>query len=113
MARQKQQELSVVRQRMKEIQTGKQSLGGEAAKVLELTQHLAGRYVTLPADQKRRVVDSVFLNVRLDGLNLCGDYRLPFSILAEDGNHPLESGWVDDFRTALIAHPIELELSTI
>lgn len=92
LARQKQQELSMVRQRVDEIKTGRQTKGDDAARILELTQNLAAQYVTLSADQKRRVVDSVFLNLRLDDISLCGDYRLPFSILAENGNHPPESG---------------------
>jgi integrase len=37
------------------------------------------------------------------------DKCLPTKVLRSGGK---ESGWVDDFRTALIAHPIELELST-
>ncbi len=92
LARQKQQELAMVRQRVDDIQTGKQTKCGDAVKVLELAQHLAAQYVALPAGQKRRVVDSVFLNLSLDGVSVCGDYRLPFSILAENGDHPLNSG---------------------
>jgi TolA-binding protein len=91
LAQQKQQELAMVRQRVDDLQTGKQTQGGDAAKVLELAQHLARQYDTLPAGQKRRVVDSVFLNLSLDGVSVCGDYRLPFSILAENGDHPLNS----------------------
>jgi hypothetical protein len=59
------------------------------AKILELAQNLAGQYITLPAPQKRQIADSVFSNLQLDDVILCGDYRLPFSILAENGNHPL------------------------
>ena len=73
--------------------------------------NLVAQYVTLPAGQKRRVVDSVFLNLSLDGVSVCGDYRLPFSILAENGEHPLNSGWVDDFRTAASIYPVTLDLS--
>jgi len=82
----------VTNRTVNDIQTGKQAQGGDAVKVLELAQDLARQYDTLPAGQKRRVVDSVFLNLTLDGVSLCGDYRLPFSILAENGDHPLNSG---------------------
>ena len=108
LARQKQQELPMVRQRMDHVQSGKQAQGDDAVKILELTQHLALQYVTLPASQKRRVVDSVFLNLRLDGVSLCGDYRLPFSILAENGNRPLKSG-----RQDLNLRPLRPERSAL
>ncbi len=92
LARQKQQELAMVRHRMDEVKTGERTKGDDAARILELTQDLSSQYVTLPANHKRRVVDSVLLNLRLDGVSLDGNYRLPFAILAENGNHPLESG---------------------
>jgi len=72
-----------------QIETGKQENIRDPAKILELAQHLAGQYVTLPAPQKRQIADSVFSNLQLDDVTLCGNYRLPFSILAENGNHPL------------------------
>lgn len=92
LARQKQQELAMVRHRIDEVKTGEQAKGDDAARILELTQTLSSQYVTLPANGKRRVVDSVFLNLHLNGVSVRGDYRLPFAILAENSNHPLESG---------------------
>jgi len=92
LARQKQEELGLLQQRIKQIKTGKQENSRDAATILELAQHLAQQYVTFPPPQKRQIVDSVFLNLRLDTVNLCGNYRLPFSILAENSHRPLNSG---------------------
>ena len=92
LARQKQRELALLQQREGQIKAGKREDNHDAANILELAQHLAEQYVTLPASKKREVVNSVFLNLQLDAVNLCGDYRLPFSILAENRCRPLESG---------------------
>jgi len=89
LAGQKQQEVVLLQRRIGQIETGKQENSRDPAKILELAQHLAGQYVTLPAPQKRQIADSVFSNLQLDDVTLCGNYRLPFSILAENGNHPL------------------------
>ncbi|GAG46535.1 unnamed protein product, partial [marine sediment metagenome] len=89
LAGQKQQELVLLQRRIEQIETGKQENSRDPAKILELAQHLAGQYVTLPAPQKRQIADSVFSNLQLDDVTLCGNYRLPFSILAENGDHPL------------------------
>ena len=89
LAEQKQQEIVLLQRRIEQIEMGKQENSRDPAKILELAQHLAGQYVTLPAPQKRQIADSVFSNLQLDDVTLCGNYRLPFSILAENGNHPL------------------------
>ena len=95
LARQKQRELALLQQREGQIKAGKQEDNRDAAKILELAQHLVEQYVTLPAPKKREVVNSVFLNLQLDAVNLYGDYRLPFSILAENRGRPLKSGRQD------------------
>ena len=82
----------MLQQRIDRIETGKQENNSNAAKILELAQRLPQQYLMFAPPQKRQVVDSVFLNLRLDTVNLCGEYRLPFSILAENRGHPLNSG---------------------
>ena len=37
----------------------------------------------------------MLLNLRLDDVTICGNYRLPISILAENNNRPLNSGRQD------------------
>jgi site-specific DNA recombinase len=108
LARQRQEEASLLEQRIRELETGKPGEGGEPARIFELTQGLAGQYVTFPVFQKRQVVDSVFSNLRLDSTTLCGDYRLPFAILAEDGHRPVNSGRVDSNHRPLGPEPSAL-----
>jgi len=88
LARQKQSELALLQQRTTQIVAGKQENNSDAAKILELAQCLSQQYVIFSPVQKRQVVDSVFLNLRLDDVTLCVDYRLPFSILAENRSCP-------------------------
>ncbi len=45
------------------------------AGIIELAQHLSRQYLTLPVRQTRRVIGSVFLNLRFDEVSLCGKYR--------------------------------------
>ena len=75
-----------------QIEAGKPENGHDVTRILELAQNLAQQYVGFSPSQKRQVVDSVFLNLRLDTINLCGDYRLPFAILVENRNSPVNSG---------------------
>jgi len=49
----------------------------------------------------------------LDDVIPYGDYRLPFAILAENTHHPLNYGWVDDYRTAVFTNPVALDLSMV
>ena len=63
--------------------------------------------------KKRQIADSVFSSLELDGISLCAEYRLPFAILAKNGNHSLDYGWVDDYRTALSVHPRALDLLVV
>ena len=92
LAKQKQEEHALLREKIRQIETGQLKNGDKPVKILELAQHLATQYVTLPSPKKRKIADSVFLNLRLDHVTLCGNYRLPFSILAENGTRPLNSG---------------------
>jgi len=89
LAKQKQEELSLLQRRIAELQVGEKQDGGKAAKIIELAQHLSGKFVTLPGPKKRQVVDAVFSNLTMDRVTLLGDYRLPFAILAKNSSHPL------------------------
>ena len=89
LARQKQRELAALKGRIEQVKKGNNEDGRCPAKVVELTQNLLARYVTFPPSQKRQVVESVFSNLQLDDVNLCGQYRLPFSILAKNAGSPL------------------------
>ena len=95
LAKDKQNEVSLLQQRMERIETGKRENCQEPAKTLELVQELAGQYVTFPPPQKRQIVQSVFLDLRVDTVDLCGEYWLPFSILVENHTRPLKSGRQD------------------
>ena len=83
---------ALLQQRSEQIKAGKQENSRDGVKIIELAQHLVEQYVTFPPPQKRRIVDSVFSNLQLEDVNLCGNYRLPFSILAENSCRPLNSG---------------------
>jgi hypothetical protein len=54
-----------------------------AAKVFELSQTLRQRWVTADYATKRRILEIVLLNCRLDGATLCPTIRKPFDVLAE------------------------------
>ena len=74
---------------------GKRGNNSNAARILELAQRLSQQYVVFSTLPKRQVVDLVSLNLRLDAVDLCGQYRLPFSILVESHRRPLKSGRQD------------------
>ncbi len=94
-AKGKRQELKLLEGRIADLEAGKTPDGRKAADIIELAQGLAEKFVALPDPQKRQIVDSVLLNLRLDHTSLAADYRLPFSILAENGNRPANSGRLD------------------
>ncbi len=54
-----------------------------AVKVFELSQALATKWLTADYATKRRILEIVFLNCRLDGATLCPTIRKPFDVLAE------------------------------
>jgi site-specific DNA recombinase len=92
LARDKHNEATLVKQRIDEITQGKRDYSSEPVRIIELAQNLSTQYVTLKPPQKRQIVNSVLSNLELDDITLCGTYRLPFAILAENANHPLNSG---------------------
>jgi site-specific DNA recombinase len=62
-----------------------------AVKAFELSQTLKNTWVTADHATKRRILEIVCLNCRLDGVNLCPTLRKPFDVLAE-GLELKESG---------------------
>lgn len=52
-------------------------------KALELSQTLPDEYLSLESAQKRRILKSLCLNLKLDGVSLVPTYRKPFDVLAE------------------------------
>ncbi|MBL9084252.1 MAG: recombinase family protein [Planctomycetales bacterium] len=54
-----------------------------AAKVFELSQTLRGQWLTADYATKRRILEIVFLNCRLDDVTLVPQIRKPFDVLAE------------------------------
>jgi len=54
-----------------------------AVKVFELSQALRQKWLTADYATKRRILEIVFLNCRLDGATLCPTIRKPFDVLAE------------------------------
>jgi len=56
-----------------------------AAKVFELSQTLPQQWLTADYTAKRRMLEIVFLNCRLDDVNLVPTMRKPFDAIAEGG----------------------------
>ena len=54
-----------------------------ATKVFELSQTLRQQWLTADYAAKRRILEIVFLNCRLDGATLCPSIRKPFDVLVE------------------------------
>jgi site-specific DNA recombinase len=54
-----------------------------AAKVFELLQTLRQQWLNADYAAKRRILEIVFLNCRLDGVTLVPTMRKPFDVLAE------------------------------
>ena len=54
-----------------------------ATKVFELSQTLRQQWVTADYAAKRRILEIVFLNCRLEGVTLVPTMRKPFDVLAE------------------------------
>jgi hypothetical protein len=54
-----------------------------AARVFELSQTLRQQWLTADYPEKRRLLEIVFLNSRLDGVTFVPTMRKPFDVLAE------------------------------
>ena len=56
-----------------------------ASKILELAQVLPDLWIKQNNFEKRKLVDLIYSNCKLDGKTLCASYRKPFRFLAEGG----------------------------
>ena len=54
-----------------------------ASKVFELSQTLRQQWLTADYNAKRRILEIICLNCRLDGATLVPEMRKPFDVLAE------------------------------
>ena len=63
-----------------------------AEKVFELSQTLEAKWLTSRASEKRRLLQVVCLNLKLDGATLLPTMRKPFDVLAEGLSVPLSRG---------------------
>ena len=66
-----------------------------AVKVFELSQALRQKWLTADYATKRRILEIVFLNCRLDDVTLVPTIRKPFDVLAEAQSSPVQSGRQD------------------
>ncbi len=89
LARDRQNEVTLVKQQLDEITQSKRAYSDKPLKIIELTQTLSKQYVTLKPLQKRKMINSVLSNLELNDVTLYGTYRLPFEILAKNASCPL------------------------
>jgi hypothetical protein len=75
-----------------------------AVKAFELSQTLTGRWVTADFAAKRRILEIICLNFRLDGATLCPTMRKPFDIVAE--GLLIQSSRGDKIRTCDLLNPM-------
>src|SRR5262249_26380295 len=76
-----------------------------ATKVFELSQTLRQQWLTADYPEKRRLLEIVFLNSRLDGVTLVPTMRKPFDVLAE--GLLLKNSRGDWIRTSDLLNPIQ------
>ena len=81
-----------------------------AAKVFELSQTLRQQWLTADYPEKRRLLEIVFLNCRLDDVNLVPTMRKPLDILAEGLLSENSRG--DWIRTSGLLVPNKAKLTT-
>ena len=65
------------------MQPGQERTANLAVKAFELSQSLQAKWVTSDYDAKRRILEIVCLNWRLDDASLVPTMRKPFDVLAE------------------------------
>ena len=76
-----------------------------AAKVFELSQTLRSQWLIADYAAKRRILEIVFLNCRLDDVTLVPVMRKPFDVLAE--GLLLKNSRADRIRTCDLFNPNE------
>lgn len=85
-----QSEISLMQTQIEKLKTGEKENFQKPLEIIELTQNIANKYVSLKSEQKRKLVKSVFSNLELEGVSLCADYNLPFEILTNNTKYPLK-----------------------
>jgi len=88
LASKQQMEISLLQNRMQRLEMGKEEDIQKPLQIIELTQDIANKYVSLKSTQKRGIVKSVFSNLSLNGVSLCAEYNLPFEILVKNAHCP-------------------------
>ena len=73
MAGKKQAEITMLQNRMEKLELGKEENSRKPLQIIELTQGIANKYVSLKSSQKRGIVNYVFSNLSLDGISLCAE----------------------------------------
>ena len=63
-----------------------------AAKVFELSQSLKGRWLSADYAAKRRILEILCLNLRMEGATLVPEWRKPFDVLVEGLSVQLSRG---------------------
>jgi hypothetical protein len=76
-----------------------------AARVFELSQTIRQQWLTADYPVKRRLLEIVFLNSRLDGATLVPEMRKPFDVLAE--GLPVQWSRGDWIRTSDLLNSIQ------
>jgi hypothetical protein len=72
-------------------------MGDLAVKVYELSQVVSQKWLTAEYATKRRIMEIVFLNCRLDDATLVPTMRKPFDVLAERTFCLIKSGQHDGY----------------
>ncbi len=76
-------EVAQLRLQIEAIDRGRDEIADLAVKAFELSQSLQAKWVTSDYDAKRRILEIVCLNWRLDDVSLVPVMRKPFDMLAE------------------------------
>ncbi len=74
-----------------------------AIKTFELSQALESKWLTAGFAEKRKLLEIVFSNFRLDGVSLCYEINKPFDVLAKGLSVPSDRG--DKIRTCDLLVP--------
>ena len=74
-----------------------------AVKAFKLSQNLTANWDRADFDAKRRLLEIICLNLTLDGVTLCPEWRKPFDLLAE--GHLSENSRGERIRTSGLLVP--------